>query len=126
MNFSTDICPLCNHKLQLDIVNEGGKVVTNYFCPRSPKRVWVRSMAGNYQVDVFHYTNRSSQDGSIAEMMFDPYMLKHCTPINRTRIIYLPEEDESPQLICEIPLLDLDYANTAEVINKIKTLVLFS
>lgn len=127
MTFSTDICPLCNHKLQLDIVSQGSKVITNYFCPRKPKTVTtIDSLGVRRHVDVFHYTNRIFQDGSIAEVMLEPYLLKHCIPINKTRIIYLPEGDEHPQLIAEIPLLTLDYSNQQKVIDKIKKLVLFS
>jgi hypothetical protein len=83
-------------------------------------------MAGNYQVDVFHYTHRGWQDGSIAEVMVEPYLLKHCIPLNRTRIVYLPDGDENPQLIAEVPLLNLDYSNIPQLLNKIKKLVLFS
>jgi hypothetical protein len=127
MTFSTDICPLCNHKLQFDFVSQGNKVITNYFCPRNPKTVKSRDSWGAIvMVDVFHYTNRIWQDGRIAEVMLEPYLLKHCTPLNRTRIVYLPEGEDPPEFIAEVPLLTLDYSKPQDIIHKIKTLVLFS
>jgi hypothetical protein len=111
----------------LDIVSQGSKIITNYFCPRLPKNiVTIDTLGVRRHVDVFHYTHRQWLDGSIAEIMVEPYLLKHCIPINRTRIIFLPEGDESPQLIVETPLLQLDYSNIPELTNKIKRLVLFS
>ena len=111
----------------LDIVSQGSKIITNYFCPRKPKTVTsIDGLGVRRHVDVFHYTHRQWQDGSIAEIMIEPYLLKHCIPINRTRIIFLPEGDEHPQLIAEIPLLQLDYSNIPKLTEKIQKLVLFS
>lgn len=127
MNFSTTDCPVCGTKLTLDIKEEdNNKVLMTYYCAKNYFDIaYVKSM-GEKTVHVYHYSHIIFKEGSISQIIIGPYMFKHCKPINKTRIFFLPKEERPPELMVEIPLIDLDWSNEIEVIRKTKTILVFS
>lgn len=139
MMFPTDFCPVCGFKLKFDIADETSVTntfapalttakVTTHFCPINSFTVKVHgNYSPDYTTEVFHYVHREYPQGIVVEIIVLPYMLRHCPSINKTRLYYLPSEDEPMQLIAQMPLIkNLDYSKTTEVIAKLKTLTLFS
>jgi hypothetical protein len=126
MIFAKDFCPLCNSKLKCEFETE----VSTFFCSKQSMEIEiVGTHSERRKTNVFHYSHReflAFQNGSVAEIIIPPYMIRWAKFANKTKIYFLPEGDESPQLIAETTFLNLTSFDKQEIINKIKTLVTFS
>lgn len=127
MNFSTDKCPICQCKLSMDVQETSyNKVIMTYFCAKEYFDIgYVKSMLEK-TVKVYHYSHTIFNEGAVSQMIIGPYMYKHCTPLDKTRILFLPKEERPPELMVEIPIIDLEWSNELEVIRRTKTFLVFS
>lgn len=84
MIFSTDICPLCGSKLQLDIFDDNaGKVWFKYFCEKKEN---VYNSTTQLKVKQSHYMNDCFQGGSLVTMVIDIYEIYHSESNNMTSV----------------------------------------
>lgn len=139
MSFPTDFCPICNFKLQIDIDNDrplaNGQLnpakVTTHFCSRAGTSFIIKTIGTKGEVtgrtEVFHYTYKDYPEGILVEIILHPYMIRHSSASNKTRLYFLPEDDTRPELIMTTSLLkNLNYSKPEETINKLKKYILFS
>ncbi len=125
MIFSTDRCPLCNDKLQLEIHDgNDGKVWFKYYCE---KKESVYNSTAQLKVNQCHYLNSCFQGGSLVTMVIGPYEIYHSESNNMTSV-YDAKKVASfrEKLIFRTKLLDLDYSQPHVVETKLKLLVTFS
>lgn len=124
MIFSTDRCPLCNEKLDLEIRDVApGKVVFVYKCPKTDI---VRNDSNTAWIHKTHYQNDSYKGGQLCEMVISPYILFHSESNNLTGVYKASHGRKPKKLLFRTTLLDLDYSKPQVVIGKLKLLVLFS
>lgn len=128
MIFSTDRCPLCNEKLELEIrdltTKTGAKCVFVYKCPKTDI---VRNDSNTANVIKTHYQNESYTGGQLCEMLIPPYSLFHSESNDLTAVYKHEAKRGKPKkLLFRTALLDLDYSKPQVVLNKLKLLVLFS
>jgi len=128
MIFSTDRCPLCNEKLDLEIrdltTNTGTKIVFIYKCSKTDI---VRNDSNTANVIKTHYQNESYKGKQLCEMLIPPYTLFHSESSDMTGVYKTdPKRGKPKKLLFRTTLLDLDYSKPQVVIEKLKLLVLFS
>lgn len=128
MIFSTDRCPLCKDKLDLEVreltTKHGGKVVFIYTCKREETIINDFDYVPSHQS---HYRNESYQGGQLCQMIIPPYTLYHSESNNLTGVYKgAISVKQSKNLLFRTALLDLDYSRTHVVLTKLKLLVTFS
>lgn len=125
MIFSTDKCPLCNEKLDLEIRDVApNKVVFVYKCKKTDI---LRNDSNTANIIKSHYQNDSYGGGQLCEMIFPPYTLFHSESNNMTGVYKTdPRRGKPKKLLFRTALLDIDYSKPQVVIEKLKLLVLFS
>jgi hypothetical protein len=126
MIFSTDNCPLCGDKLDLEIIEVApGKVAFDYSCK---KRELVRNDTDTATVAETHYKNACYKGGSLCSMIILPFKLFHSESNHMTSVYDARKypRGSSKKLIFRTGLLDLDYARPQVVLNRLKVLVTFS
>lgn len=124
MIFSTDRCPLCNEKLDLEIRDIApNKVVFVYKCKKTDI---VRNDSNSAWIHKSHYQNDSYKGGQLCEMVIAPYVLFHSESNNLTGVYKSAQKGKPKKLLFRTALLDLDYSKPQNVVEKLKLLVLFS
>jgi hypothetical protein len=127
MIFSTDRCPICNAKLELEIreltTKQGGKVAFIYKCKKTEV---VRNDSNTSNIARTHYQNDSYQGGQLCQMIIPPYILFHSESNEMTGVYKMGGFYEDKKLLFRTGLLDLDWAQPHLVIDKLKLLVIFS
>ena len=125
MIFSTDLCPLCSKKLQLEVVEVAqGKVHFRYYCDVKES---VRDDSNTATVSKSHYDNECFPKGGLVTMIIPPFMIFHSQANNMTSVYDSTRFPMSPnKLIFRTTLLDLDYSKPHLVTSKLKLLVTFS
>ena len=124
MIFSTDRCPLCNNKLEMQVISSlpKGKVAFLYYCEKREK---IRNESDTGVAYSFHFEGRFFQGGEISIMNIQGYQLQHSKFHNRT-VVYRTSTVEPKKILFDCPLLDIDYTKPHIVTDKLKMLVTFS
>lgn len=126
MIFSTDRCPLCGDKLDLEIIEIAqGKVAFDYTCK---KRELVRNDTDTATIAETHYKNACYKGGSLCSMIILPYRIFHSESNHMTSVYDARHHarGSSKKLIFRTKLLDLDYSRPHIALNRLKVLVTFS
>ncbi len=121
MIFSTDLCPICSQKLQLEIVEGNKSVLLKYACEN--KGIIRSSPTIGRQMS--HYTNDCFSNGQVAMMIMPPFLLIHREAEGKTDV-FSSEHFDHNKIIFKSKLLDLDYSQPHVVLTKLKLLVTFS
>lgn len=124
MIFSTDRCPLCNEKLEMDVETESvfNSITFIYSCKTKELR---RNDSNTNVVAQTHYESKFYGDDKYSRMIYPEFLVAHFSSINTTRI-FTNSTTEPNKFIFQIPLLDVDYSQTHAVCARLKLLVPFS
>lgn len=125
--FSTDRCPLCNHKLEMNVheihnLVEKNKIAFRYYCGKTEP---VRTDDDMKAVARPHYEYRILDGGGMAIMIYPPYQLEH-SRYHKTTKVYEVSSRTPKKLIFSTGTLDTDWQDAHAVTNKIRKLVVFS
>jgi len=118
MIYSTTICPLCHTNLiKREEFIYSDVASTFYFCPTQTISVlnWLYS-----KTDSPHYLYRVNSQ--TAHMIFPPFAIEHILTIS---IILAISPTQSPKVLLEIPLLDIDYSQP-NIQDQLQTYLVFS
>lgn len=123
--FNYDRCPLCQSKLDMNVLELDElttKVIISYFCPQT---VDYYSEADKKSAPTSHFAIRTFKEGDIVTIALYPYLLNYNLGNNTTAItkIYL---NKSRKYITTLPLLDIDYNNPYATIARLDKLLIFS
>lgn len=127
MIFNTSVCPICLHNLEKDEKQD----TVSYHCPNI--KVAARNFLDTGVVHYPHYAHRAkiTDDGKLIEassevsMLLPPYMLGHYAKTKETKICALYTDKPYKEIVV-VPLLEKNYSQTHEIMQTLKTLVIFS
>lgn len=125
--FSTDICPICGDKLELNVIElhnlkEKNAIAFRYYCN---KKELVRSEDDMKCVSKSHYSYHILDNGGRATMIYPPYQLEH-SRYNKTTSVYQVSSRKPKKLIFRSGSLDAEWSEPYTVLSKLKVLATFS
>jgi hypothetical protein len=125
--FSTDICPICHDKLELNVIElhnlkERNEVAFRYYCNR---KELVRSEDDMKCVSKSHYSYHILDNGGMVTMIYPPYQLEH-SRYHKTTKVFAVCSRKPKKLIFECPSLDAVWAQPYNVLSKLRVLATFS
>lgn len=125
--FSTDICPICKQKLELNVVElhnlkEKNEIAFRYYCNKTEL---VRSEDDMKCIAKSHYSFHVLHEGGIATMIYPPFQIEH-SRYHKMTSVYGIDTRKPKKLIFRCASLDAEWAEPYTVLSKLRVLATFS